>query len=155
MLQALGLGVSEPAKALLDASAIVALVFKERGYGVVERIVKAGIAATSPTGLVEVLGVCRRKGYKGTRDELVADLAGLGLEVTLPIEVDGPEMALLLERAAELAAKGGKHAAKLETLSLGDAACLAAAVRLGTTAVFSDGTWELLEVRVLPAPTFA
>lgn len=146
--------MSAPPKALLDASAIVALVFKERGYGVVERIVKAGIAATTPTGLAEALDACRRKGYKGTRDELVADLAELGLEVTPLIEEDGPEMAFLLERAAELAAKGGNHAAKLGTLSLGDAACLAAAVRLGTTAVFSDGTWELLEIRGLQVQPF-
>ncbi len=142
-----------PAKAVLDASALVALVHGENGHTTVRRIIEAGFAVTTPTGLAEALNTARRKGYQGTREELRDDLAELGLKVEPIVEEDAAEMAFLLGRSADLGAAGGKHAAKLGSLSLGDAACLAVARRLGIPAVCSDGTWELLDVsglRVMP-----
>ncbi|MHB1919378.1 MAG: hypothetical protein ACYCSX_11955 [Acidimicrobiales bacterium] len=67
--------------AVLDASAVVALVLKQHGWGVVRTIVQSGAAVTTSTGLAEALITCRRKGYRGTREELVADLLELGLRI--------------------------------------------------------------------------
>ncbi len=130
-------------KAILDASAIVALVRRERGWEVVRQIIAAGAAATTPTGLGEALITCSRKGYRGTRSELAADLGELGLVVEPLIEEDGVEIAFLLERSDALAVKDA-HARG--SLSLGDAACLAVAHRMDVVAVVSDDTWEILEV---------
>lgn len=137
--------------AILDASAIVALVRKERGWETVRKIVTAGVAATTPTGLGEALITCSRKGYRGTRSELADDLKELGLMVEPLIEDDGEEIAFLLERSDELAAADGAPRGRL---SLGDAACLAVAHRLGVIAVMSDGTWEILEIPGLKVRPF-
>lgn len=134
-------------KAVLDASALVALVMKEKGYETVTKMVKAGVAATTPTGLAEALTICRRKGHKRTRDELAADLAELGLTVEPILKADGVEMAFLLSKSDELPPKVG-------SLSLGDAACLAVARRLNLPAVMSDGTWEHLDIHGLKIMPF-
>lgn len=136
-------------KAILDASAIVALVRREQGCDTVRKIIEAGVAAATPTGLAEALITCHRRGYDGTRSELASDLKELGLRIEPLTEEDAEEIAYLLERSDALGAKGGRDAAKLGSLSLGDAACLAVAQRLDASAVVSDGTWELLEVRGL------
>ena len=141
-------------KAVLDASALVALVHSENGHDTVRRIIEAGFAVTTPTGLAEALNTARRKGYRGTREDLRDDLAELGLKVEPIVEEDAVEMAFLLCRSAELGAAGGKHAAKLGSVSLGDAACLAVALRLGIPAVCSDCAWELLGVRGLRVMPF-
>ncbi len=138
--------MSEPV-AVLDASAIVAVLFRERGCDVVVKVIRAG-ATTTPTGLAEALTVARRKGHRRTRDELLEDLALLGIEVTPIVEQDAAEMAYLLDRSDELRARDPR----LGQLSLGDAACLAVARRLGLPALVSDGTWEVLggSAKVLP-----
>lgn len=138
-------------KAILDASAIVALVRKERGWEVVRHLVASGVAATTPTGLGEALITCSRRGYRGSRSELADDLRELGLVVEPLIEQDGEEIAILLERSDELAAWDGKPRG---SLSLGDAACLAVARRLDVVAVVSDGTWEILAVPGLKVRPF-
>lgn len=143
-----------PIKAVLDASAIVALVLKERGADVVQQIIAAGVAGTTPTGLAEALTVCRRKGYQGSNADLLADLDQLGLRVEPLVAEDAKEMAFLLAASDRVGSGGGQNAAKLGSLSLGDAACLAVAVRLGVPAVVSDGTWELLDVSGLSVRPF-
>lgn len=141
-------------KAVLDASAIVALVLRENGVDVITRIITSGVAITTPTGLAEALITCRRKGYRGSRDELAASLMELGLEVVPMVEEDGVEMAFLLECSDNLATGGGPQTGEVGKLSLGDAACLAVAHRLGLTAVVSDGTWEVLNVPGLAIQPF-
>jgi len=138
-------------KAILDASAIVALVRRERGWEVIRQIITAGTGATTPTGLGEALITCSRRGYRGTRSELADDLRELGLVVVPLIEEDGEEIAYLLERSDALAVKGGISRG---SLSLGDAACLAVAHRMDVVAVVSDGTWEILEVPGLKVRPF-
>jgi len=138
-------------KAILDASAIVALVRRERGWEVMRQIIASGTAATTPTGLGEALITCSRKGYQGTRSELADDLRQLGLTVEPLIEEDGEAIAFLLERSDALAVKDGKARG---SLSLGDAACLAVAHRMDVIAVVSDGTWEILEVPGLKVRPF-
>jgi ribonuclease VapC len=135
--------------AVLDASAVVGLVLKQHGWGVVWTIVQSGAAVTTSPGLAEALITCRRKGYRGTREELVADLLELGLRIEPVIEDDAMEIAYLLERSDAMGGSHGKEANRLGSLSLGDAACLAVAHRLGAVAVVSDGTWEALGVEGL------
>jgi PIN domain nuclease of toxin-antitoxin system len=130
--------VSSEVKVVLDASAIVALIMKERGHEVISQIVRAGVAATTPTGLAEALAVCRRKGHGRSRDELAGDLAALGLTVESVEESDGVEMAFLLAKSDDLPSGVG-------SLSLGDAACLAVAHRLGVPAVMSDAICKQLQ----------
>ena len=136
--------VDEP-RAVLDASAIVAVLFKERGHEAVVQIIKAG-AVVTPTGLAEALTVARRKGHRRSTTELMDDLGELGLMVE-PIDADDAEaMADLLRRSDEL------DDPRLGSLSLGDAACLAVAKRLHLPAVASDGTWEVLDTDITVLP---
>lgn len=137
--------MADQPRAVLDASAVVAVLFKERGHEAVVKIIRAG-AVVTPTGLAEALTVARRKGHRRSTTELLDDLGELGLMVE-PIDVDDAEaMADLLRSSDEL------QDSRLGSLSLGDAACLAIAKRLGLPAVASDGTWEVLDidVKVLP-----
>jgi ribonuclease VapC len=135
-------------KAVLDASALVALTFKEPGHEIIRRLIVAGVATTTPTGLAETLTICRRKGYTRTRDELVSDLLELGLGVEPLVRHDGAEMAFLLARSDDI------KDPSVGSLSLGDAACLAVAHRLDLPAVMSDSTWEVLDVAGLKIHAF-
>lgn len=127
-------------KAVLDASALVAVVLKERGHEVLMTILTAGSATTTPTGLAEALTICRRNEHKQSREELNSGLLGIGLTVEPIVEEDAVEMAFLLAMSDQLLTK------EVGSLSLGDAACLAVAHRLDATAVMSDGTWEVLGI---------
>ncbi len=133
--------------AVLDASALVALIFKEKGHEAVGKVLAAG-AVTTPTGLAEALDIARRHNHGRTAEQLADDLGELGLEME-PLDLeDGLEMARLLA----LAAAKKEQQPNIGGLSLGDAACLAVAARLDLPAVFSDGTWEVLDlpVKILP-----
>lgn len=127
-------------KAVLDASALVAVVLKERGHDVLTTILTAGSATTTPTGLAEALTICRRNGHKQSREELSNGLFDIGLTVEPIVAEDAVEIAFLLAKSDELRTK------KVGSLSLGDAACLAVARRLDAMAVMSDGTWEVLDI---------
>lgn len=124
----------------MDASALVALVLKERGHDVLMKILTAGSATTTPTGLAEALNICRRNGHKQSREDLSNGLFNIGLTVEPIVEEDAVEMAFLLAKSDELSTK------EVGSLSLGDAACLAVSHRLDATAVMSDGTWEILGI---------
>lgn len=135
------------ARAVLDASALVALVLRERGGDVVAQIATAG-AVTSATNMAETLTVCRRKGHRQPSDELLADLCELGVRVEPVTEEDCLEIAYLLRRSDELKAQRPD----LGSLSLADATCFALGRRLGLPVVVSDTTWEILEVGVRALP---
>lgn len=135
------------ATAVLDASALVALVLRERGHDTVRRIVGAG-TVTSATNMAETLAVCRRQGHRQPSDELLADLRELGLEVEPVTEDDCLEIAYLLRRSDELAAEQAASG----SLSLADATCLAVGRRLDLPVVMSDSTWAVLEVGVTVLP---
>lgn len=124
----------------MDASALVAVVLKERGHDVLTTLLTAGSAITTPTGLAEALAICRRNGHRQSREELSSGLLGIGLTVEPIIEEDAAEMAFLLAKSDELPRN------RVGSLSLGDAACLAVAHRLDATAVMSDDTWEILDI---------
>jgi len=127
-------------KSVLDASALVAIVLKERGHEVLMKIIMAGSATITPTGLAEALTVCRRNGHKQSREDLSNGLLDIGLTIEPIIEQDAVEIAFLLAKSDELPTR------KLGSLSLGDATCLAVAHRLDATAVMSDVTWEILGI---------
>jgi ribonuclease VapC len=133
--------------AVLDASAVVALLMKEQGYDIVQRVVKAG-AVVPATNAVEALHIARRRGHSRSAEELFEDLEELGVQVEPVGADDVVEAAWLLRRSDEEATRNPK----LGTLSLGDATCLAVAKRLDLPVVVSDGAWEILDtgVKVLP-----
>lgn len=132
---------------VLDASAIVAVLFKEKGYEAVLTLIKAG-AVTPPTGIAEALNRARIKGHRLSQSDIADHLGDLGIEVE-PLDMeDGVAMA---EIQAAFAAAAHKQP-KIGSLSLGDAACLAVARRLALPAVVSDGTWEVVDVGVKILP---
>lgn len=141
------------ADAVLDASAIIALVMRERGGETIHTLISARHTVTTPTGLAEAIAGCQRKGFRGTRDGLARDLGDLGLKVEPLVESDALEMAFLMERSADLEKRHTQKSGRVGRLSLGDVACLAVARRLDVPAIVSDGTWEVLDVpglRVMP-----
>lgn len=122
-------------KAVLDASAILAWVFEERGWEVVERIIsESGMSAVN---FAEVLYVGAGRGYDA--NDLEGDLADLGLTL-LPFGGDEARNVLVVKQAEEQAGL---------RLSMADRACLATAVAYGVPAVMSDGEWERM---ALPVP---
>ena len=118
---------------VLDASALLALLFDEPGGEMVERGLMASVI--SAVNLSEVMhkSLERGVGVEGLRD----DLEALGVDV-LAFDGDAAEEAANLRLATRAAG-----------LSLGDRACLALARRLELPAVTADRTWEGLE---LPDP---
>ncbi len=118
---------------MLDASALLALLFDEPGGEMVERGLAA--SAISAVNLSEVMhkSLERGVGVESLRD----DLEALGVDV-LAFDGDAAEEAANLRLATSAAG-----------LSLGDRACLALARKLDLPAVTADRTWEGLE---LPDP---
>lgn len=135
------------AKAVLDASAVVALVRQEHGWEAIKRIVAAGAVVAAPN-LAEALIICRRRGHQRTSADLAADLAELGLQAEPLTAEDAPEIDYMVRASDDAKAKHPEVGA----LSLGDASCLAVARRLGLPAVASDSTWEVLGVGVQVLP---
>ncbi|TFU15780.1 type II toxin-antitoxin system VapC family toxin [Thermus tengchongensis] len=121
-------------KAVLDASALLALLLDEPGAARVEAVLAEG-AAISAVNLAEVFSNQAERGHapEAVRERLVREgLLGQVLEVFPFTEEDALE-------AARLRPLG---------LSLGDRACLALARRLGLPALTADATWEGLDVGV-------
>jgi PIN domain nuclease of toxin-antitoxin system len=136
------------ARAVLDASALVAFFHREKGHEVVAKIIDGGAVVTS-TGVAEALATCRRKHHPKNRDELLLIISQLGVSIEPVNEEDAAEMAYFLAASDDAAEKEPRRG----RLSLGDAACLAVATRLELPAVMSDATWEVLNVhgvRILP-----
>jgi ribonuclease VapC len=111
--------------AVLDASALVALLNSERGADVVAAHLHA--AVVSAVNWSETYGALRRAGVDG--DALAEGFAETGIEV-VPFDADDAratgELSLVTRDAG---------------LSLGDRACLALARRLDVPAVTADRAW--------------
>ncbi|MGH2728091.1 MAG: type II toxin-antitoxin system VapC family toxin [Actinomycetota bacterium] len=119
---------------VVDASAVLAWLFRERGDDAVERILH--VAVISAVNLGEVL---YRAAGEGMRIEtLAADLEAYGLETVPFTSEDAP----LLEEMRRAARR------QKVTVSLGDCCCLATAVRLGLPVVGGDQPWERLRIGV-------
>jgi ribonuclease VapC len=109
--------------AVLDASALLALLNSERGADVVAAHLYA--AVVSAVNWSETYGALRRAGVDG--DALAEGFAETGIEV-VPFDADDA-------RAA------GELVTRDAGLSLGDRACLALARRLDVPAVTADRAW--------------
>lgn len=121
---------AEP-RSVLDASALLAYLWREEGHEEVGRALEAG-AAVSAVNLAEVYG--RVVGLGEELDEVAPPLLALGVRPEPFTEADAR------------AASGLVTATRPVGLSLGDRACLALALRLGLPALTADRAWLDLDV---------
>lgn len=125
-------------RCVLDASAVLAWLFGERGEQAVDRVLEH--AALSTVNLAEVL---YRSDEAGMRSEhLQRDLEALGLRVVAFTDEDAD-----LVREVRRAARRER-----QRLALADCCCLATGLRLNLPVVGGDHAWErlLLGVDVHP-----
>ncbi|MFI6149316.1 PIN domain-containing protein [Streptomyces sp. NPDC051109] len=101
----------------------------------IDRIISRGDVVIPAPTMAEALGVCGRRGYRRPIEDLEADLVQLGVKVEAFTEAD-------TIRAAELWHLPPDR--RRDSLSFGDAQCLAVGERLGHMIVTGDGYWELL-----------
>jgi ribonuclease VapC len=124
--------VPEGASAVLDASALLALLNREPGAAVVASV--ADSAAISSVNWCEAYGKLRGVGVPG--EILRGEMAESGLAVVPFARDDAESAGDLLPRTRDLG------------LSLADRACLALASRLGVPAVTADRAWKSLDLGV-------
>lgn len=119
---------------VLDASALLALLFREPGADRVAAMVASHTAAMSAVNHAEVVA---RLADSGTPpDEITINLA------LLPIQI------VEFGEALSLIAGMLRPRTRAFGLSLGDRACLALAQRTGTTAITADRAWASLDVGI-------
>lgn len=116
---------------VLDASALVALLFGEPGFEVVSEELSGG-GVLSSVNAAEVLSLLAGRGLRPEEELGRWETSGLlGLLDIVSLDLgDAIEIANLRVPTRSLG------------LSLGDRACLALAKRLGLPAVTADRTWE-------------
>ena len=123
------------ARAVLDASALLAFMLDEDGAADVAAALEGG-CAISTVNLAEALSKLAEAG-----DDPAATLARLeGLGDGLETSALGPDDAVAIARLRPLSRSAG--------LSLADRACLALAQRLGLPALTADRAWGRAEVAV-------
>lgn len=113
---------------VLDASAVLTLLFDEPGAEVVRTCLQAGVIGAA--NLAEVLAKLSDRGLPAP--EAARAVAILGLEV-----------APMTEGQARCSA-GMRPATRAAGLSLGDRACLALAAELGAPALTADRGWAAI-----------
>ena len=118
--------------AAIDASALLAMLFAERGAVTVAEVIANG-AATSAVNLSEVATVLVR--HQRDPEKILGPVCEQ-LAVEPFTDADALVAAALYPKTAS---KG---------LSLGDRACLALAHRLGLTAVTADQAWAELDLDI-------
>ena len=122
-----------PVNSVLDASALMALVFQEAGRERVDGAIDAGAAILS-VNLAEVITKMQEQGMSEARIRPI--LSTIRAQV-VPFDED------LAYRAGLLRSK-----TRAVGLSLGDRGCLALAGRLGVPALTSDRAWGALQLGV-------
>ncbi len=110
---------------VLDASAVLALLFEEPGADMVRAHVRAGVIGAA--NLAEVLA--KLSDYGVPVAEAARAVTILGLEVIAMSEAQA-------QRSAQL-----RPVTRVAGLSLGDRACLALAAELGAPALTADRSW--------------
>jgi PIN domain nuclease of toxin-antitoxin system len=117
--------------AVLDASAVLALIHREPGADSVASFIAAGTTALCAVNYCEVVGklVDLRKDTTTIRAEMLA----MGVQI---VAFDDA----LAESAAELRTRTRQF-----SLSLGDRACLALAIRFKVPAITADRIWKSVE----------
>lgn len=114
--------------AVLDASALVALILREAGADLVEASLER--SAMTTVNLAEVAGYFARRGSAEAEIRLMID----------PLRIEHVVFDKELAYAAGLLLPATKTAG----LSLGDRACLALARQRGVTALTADRAWQSL-----------
>lgn len=115
---------------ILDASAVLALLFQEPGHAVVASHI--GTASISTVNVAEVLSRCARVGIDHVAvDQQLQDIGLNYLSLT-------PDIALLIAQLEP-------HCRPLG-LSLGDRACLATAIACNDSVITADRVWGELEL---------
>ncbi len=123
--------LDNPPSYVLDASALLALLHRERGLEVVQASV--AVSVISSVNWAEVIQkVIARSGREPT--EVVDELEYLGL-VVIPFTADDAEMAA-----------GLWNLGRRIGLSLGDRACLSLARRFDLPALTGDRRWATLDL---------
>ena len=122
----------ESAAAVLDASALLALLNLEPGAAVVASLADA--AAISSVNWCEAYGKLRGAGVAG--DALRGEMAESGIDIVPFARHDAESAGDLPPRTQALG------------LSLADRACLAPASRLGVPAITADRAWTSLDLGV-------
>lgn len=129
--------MSDDRRVVLDASALLAWVLRERGAGTIDVLLPHAVVPVS--ALVETLYRARERGHGLATADLHHALLSMGIAVE-------PVTAADAARAADLII--GSKARRGGSLSLGDGLCLAVAERVGLTVTGGDQFWETLDLTV-------
>ncbi len=122
--------VKRESRLVFDASAILALLYRESGHEKIERLLDGGFV--SSVNLAEVATKLHEDGH--APGEVEESIAVLALTV------------IPLTEALALAAAWLRNSTRKAGLSLGDRACLATAADLGRPVVTTDRVWKKLEL---------
>ncbi len=115
---------------VLDASAVLALLFDEPGADHVQEYLSASVISSLNFG--EALQICVDRG--ANIDRIAADLSNALIDVC-PLTSDQAQEAATIWPVT-----------KPHGLSLGDRVCLVLAKQLGAVAVTSDRAWQKIDV---------
>ena len=129
-------------RGVLDASAVLAWMFKETGGTVVGKLLPFGVLPVP--NLTEVIYKTTERGYQGTVAALSSQIRATNLNIEPVLEDDGV-------RAAELIAQSRANPDR-GRLSLGDGLCIAVAERLSLPVIGGDTHWETLTLRTSHYP---
>lgn len=129
--------MSTDRRVVLDASALLAWVMRERGAETIDVLLPYAVVPVS--ALVETLYRARELGHGLSSADLHRDLLSMGIAVEPVTDDDAVRAADLI--AASRVGRGG-------SLSLGDGLCLAVAERIGLTVTGGDHLWETLDLAV-------
>lgn len=130
---------------VLDASAVVAWLMKERGYQTIDKLLPVAVVPAS--ALTESLYRAVERGHALAAEELYHALLVTGISVEPVTESDAV-------RASELIAwSRTQDEDQLDrSLSLGDGLCIAVAERLGLLVTGGDEYWETVPMTAEYAP---
>jgi len=123
---------SKERKVILDASAVLAFLLRERGYQTVDKVLSVAVVPAS--AMVETLYRAAEKGYRQNPADVHDDLLALGVTVEPVTDADTVRAAELIVTSKQDPAPG--------SLSLGDGLCIAVAERLGLPLTGGDRYWS-------------
>lgn len=125
-------------RVILDASALLAWVLRERGQPTVDALLSH--AAVPASAMVETLYRAADRGHRQPAKDLHRDLLALGLRVAPLTDADTVRAADLIHTSKTRSARG--------SLSLGDGLVIATAERLALPITGGDQHWETLDLAV-------
>lgn len=130
---------------MLDASAVIAWLRRERGAETVAKTLPYAVVPAS--ALTETLYGARERGHRLEMTAIIASLTGMGTEIEPVVQADSLRAAELIE-----ASRRARTSRSDPRLSLGDGLCLAVAERLGLPVTGGDELWETVELTVAYRP---